>query len=1161
MQVEYSARGAHDEVACMNKNIQHRFSAVRRLMCLFFALVLTAGLLPADYAEAAGQYGRVNHDEVRFRKQADSTEYWAMLNTGWVVEILSSKRSGGVDYYYVKANIPNHLDRDYWGYISQQYLTQMTEADVLAWQNAGGNSTSTSTAAASTVTSAVPAVTYAGETSQVRPTGSSIYYFRYDPATNGLVYAGVLDYNQSYTVLSSAMVGNAMYDVISLNGGQYYVNMDDMMALAAPAATAAVGTSYTAQTAGTYVQPTSSSVNYYSYNGVSLSSLGLLNAGSAYFLSGTSNIGGETYYIIAVGTANCYVKASNMTAVAAQQPAAAVTAAPSASYTNITPAGTGTTAASGSSSSLTAIGMVRIKPAGTTNMRSAAHMLSGNIVATVKQGTELPYFYTVTPPSGNHLWYYCYDAASGRYGFIVDDCVTVLYNATVAPIGTVTQVPVVNVPTAEPGASNSTVAGYIRIVPKGKTNIRKTTRVDTKNVAAQVEQNTILPYYAMSVVNQATWYYVYDAQAGVFGYVLGSCAERINSSYADVTAPTTAPSFVTAVPSSTAAQGYIRFTAGGVNLRKEATTAAKVLDRFDKNQITPYYGTVLSNGRTWYLVRTDTEQGYVMGDFVEVVNNTGTVVTAIPGVATAAPAPSAVQGYVMTTANKVYVRKAAGTNAGIYGQVANAGTVLPIVGPSVTNNAVVWYSVEFEGHYGYIHGRYVTVLNADQSTAYQNGQPMPTATPTPTPAPKPVDYIQTTTDKVWIRKSPSTAASTKGQAALGAVFHFTGTTTAGGAQWYRIEYMGGTCYIMAKYCRVMTDAEYAAYQGTTLPGTVTATPDPANMSNIAVTNMEKVIVRASGASNGKQIALLYKANQVCTLLGGTNVSGGYTWYNVSVNGVSGWIRGDLLRILTTSEAQFYNQTGTTTTQPTASYTALQLGSTGTAVLNLQTRLAQMGYLTSTNVTGIYDTMTQTAVRNYQQNNGLTPDGVATPTVQHMLFGTVEPGTATVPGNNGSSVNGVVLYRPELIDWNTGGIQDIFYKGCVAIVTDVKTGISFQVKRWSGGDHADVEPLTAADTAAMCRIYGVSKAQDINDKNLYQRHPVLVTIGTRSFAASMYGVPHNYPDGDTIPNNNFNGQFCLHFVNSRIHKSNKVDADHQKAIMYAYENAATLLGIR
>ncbi len=64
----------------------------------------------------------------------------------------------------------------------------------------------------------------------------------------------------------------------------------------------------------------------------------------------------------------------------------------------------------------------------------------------------------------------------------------------------------------------------------------------------------------------------------------------------------------------------------------------------------------------------------------------------------------------------------------------------------------------------------------------------------------------------------------------------------------------------------------------------------------------------------------------------------------------------------------------------------------------------------------------------------------------------------------------------------------------------------------------------------------------------------ITLKGRSFAASIYGVPHNYPEGDTIPNNNFNGQFCVHFVNSKLHTSGNVDRDHQRAINEAY-NAA------
>ena len=72
--------------------------------------------------------------------------------------------------------------------------------------------------------------------------------------------------------------------------------------------------------------------------------------------------------------------------------------------------------------------------------------------------------------------------------------------------------------------------------------------------------------------------------------------------------------------------------------------------------------------------------------------------------------------------------------------------------------------------------------------------------------------------------------------------------------------------------------------------------------------------------------------------------------------------------------------------------------------------------------------------------------------------------------------------------------------------------------------------------------------------MWQRRPCLVTIGTRTFACSLYGVPHNYPKGDTIPDNEYRGQACLHFTNSKTHDSNKVDSGHQAAIEYAYENA-------
>ena len=106
---------------------------------------------------------------------------------------------------------------------------------------------------------------------------------------------------------------------------------------------------------------------------------------------------------------------------------------------------------------------------------------------------------------------------------------------------------------------------------------------------------------------------------------------------------------------------------------------------------------------------------------------------------------------------------------------------------------------------------------------------------------------------------------------------------------------------------------------------------------------------------------------------------------------------------------------------------------------------------------------------------------------------------------------------------------------------------------AGRNRAVERGAEAADTARICQIYGVSKASEINAKQHWQRRPCLITIGTRTFACSLYGVPHN-PEGNTIKDNDMNGQTCLHFTNSRTHDSDKVDSYHTEAIQYAWEHA-------
>ncbi|MEK8129528.1 hypothetical protein WMW72_16605 [Paenibacillus filicis] len=108
------------------------------------------------------------------------------------------------------------------------------------------------------------------------------------------------------------------------------------------------------------------------------------------------------------------------------------------------------------------------------------------------------------------------------------------------------------------------------------------------------------------------------------------------------------------------------------------------------------------------------------------------------------------------------------------------------------------------------------------------------------------------------------------------------------------------------------------------------------------------------------------------------------------------------------------------------------------------------------------------------------------------------------------------------------------------ITDLETGLSFQAQHRAGRQHADVQPLTKADTAVMKQIY--------NGVWSWERRAVLVQAGDgQRLAASMAGMPHG---GDGIPGNDFSGHFCLHFLGSTTHGSAQVDLEHQLMVRKA-----------
>lgn len=120
---------------------------------------------------------------------------------------------------------------------------------------------------------------------------------------------------------------------------------------------------------------------------------------------------------------------------------------------------------------------------------------------------------------------------------------------------------------------------------------------------------------------------------------------------------------------------------------------------------------------------------------------------------------------------------------------------------------------------------------------------------------------------------------------------------------------------------------------------------------------------------------------------------------------------------------------------------------------------------------------------------------------------------------------------KLTEWDIA--KDIIPKKAKFTVIDLETGLSFQVQRRAGNKHADVQPLTKEDTAVMKQIY--------NGKWSWDRRAILVKADHHQLAASMHGMPHG---GDGIPDNNFSGHFCIHFLGSSTHGKGNIDPEHQ-----------------
>ncbi len=109
---------------------------------------------------------------------------------------------------------------------------------------------------------------------------------------------------------------------------------------------------------------------------------------------------------------------------------------------------------------------------------------------------------------------------------------------------------------------------------------------------------------------------------------------------------------------------------------------------------------------------------------------------------------------------------------------------------------------------------------------------------------------------------------------------------------------------------------------------------------------------------------------------------------------------------------------------------------------------------------------------------------------------------------------------KLVDWFLDG-KYLIKRNNVFTVTDVATGLQIRFKMMGGMNHADVEPVTSAETAKLKKLFSEWD---------WTPRPVVIYHKGINFAASLSGMPHSY---DTVKNG-VDGHFDLYLHNSKNH---------------------------
>lgn len=358
-----------------------------------------------------------------------------------------------------------------------------------------------------------------------------------------------------------------------------------------------------------------------------------------------------------------------------------------------------------------------------------------------------------------------------------------------------------------------------------------------------------------------------------------------------------------AVPAS-AASSVGAVTTSDLNLRKSGSTSATVITVMPKNaQLI-----VLSTSKGWSKVVYNDTIGYASADYLK----SKTTVSGKFGTGT-------------ISGSDVRMRKDAGTSYSILGTYAK-GTKMTVIGAKNE-----WYKVSYNGKTGYVRSDYMTISAPAAKTSTKSSSSSTSTTTT--------SSTSTTTytgvikgDDVRMRKGAGTSYTILGTYSNGTKMTVTGSKDG----WYKVKYDGKSGYVCGDYMRITPKTKYSTAKSGTVSSSVNLRMGPSSDkfsiickqssgTKVKVTGLygswyevtvdgkygyiSKSYIKLteskteSGVVTGDDVRLRSGPGTSYSTLGYYNAGTKLTvngksgdWYSVTINGVSGYMHSDYVKL-------------------------------------------------------------------------------------------------------------------------------------------------------------------------------------------------------------------------------------------------------------------------